>query len=336
MKMNRILLRMIGVTGILLLGLVWAVPVIADQPEPDSTPTVEQIDVYRNLLETGDRLYLIYANIPYATTPDTSMTDAFIWRLFDTDDVTELGSTVGYAYNELGYGYNVFSMYFDASDSLTWQQTYKLRLCGNPVVFDSPPYYDYEVSTSDYTSLSDSDDNKSALALRILEIASDLDNKWGLTTTTSLLLESEAGTVLSIYGESFFRGAIYGIQALAPTAFRLVVTDIEAADRSWTDAYSENLTDQYAGTWIEPAKTGGGTLFGVGYDLVSVILAMVLSVGLIIGNMKLTNDPWNAMIDVSILLVAAPYIDLIPLSFTSLVCAIFVLYEGTKVKAFVS
>lgn len=335
--MNRKLLRVAGVAGILLLCFTAAVPVNADQADPDSTPTVEDINVYRNLLETGDRLYLIYANTPYATTPDVNFPHAFVWRLFDTDNTTELGSTVGYAYGDAdGYGYNVFSMYFAASDNLTWEENYILRLSGNPSVFDVPPYYDYPVSISDYTTLTDSDDNQDALAVRILELAHQLDIRWGLDTDYSLLLETEAGTVLSIYGESFFRGAIYGVQALAPNAFRLVVGDLDATDRTWDTEYAENLTEQYAGTWIEPAKTGGGTMFGVGYDLMSIILSMVCAAMLIWGNMKITSDHWNALIDVSILLVTFPYIDLIPLSFTALVCAIFAIYEGTRVKSMVS
>lgn len=310
-------------------------PAYADQSNPDSPPTLVSMDVYRNLLESGDRLYIWEANTPYATTPNATFPEAFIWRLFDTDNTTELGQTTGYSYNADGYGYNIFGMYFDAADNLTWDAAYILRLSGNPAIFNDPPIYNFQVNTGDYTSFNGTTDNKVALSEKVLALAADLDNRWGLATAYSLLLESEAGTYLSIYGEAVFRGSIYGIQALAPYAFRLQMTDIEIEDRTWNTEYAENLTTQFQGTWIDPAKTAGGTLFGVGYDLTSIIISMVLAVGLVFANTKLTSDPWNAMVDVGILLVALPRIDMIPLSFTALVCAIFVMYEGTRIKSMI-
>lgn len=322
---------------ILPLVIVLVVPTLAyaDTPDPDSAPSLERLDVYRNLLETGDRCYIWEANIPYATTPDTLVTETFYWELLDTDGVTVLGTTTGYAYNSDGYGYNVYSMYFDAADALTWEATYTLRLSGNPAVFDVPPQYSFPVNVSDYTSLTDSDANKAALADTIIQIASDLDARWGLSTTSTLVLETESSTVLSIYGESVFRGSVYGCQALAPAAFRFIIEDLDAADRTWNLNYSGNLSAQYSGTWIDPAKTAGGTIFGVGYDLLSIIITLGMCIGLIWCNIKITNDHWNALMDVAIVLVTAPKIDLFPLTFTALVCAMAAMYTGTKVKSFI-
>jgi len=310
-------------------------PVYADTPNPDSTPTVEKANWYRNLLETDDRCLIWEANIPYATPPSTLVTETFYWELIDTDDVTVLGTTTGYAYNDNGYGYNVYSMYFSAADALTWNQVYTLRLSGNPAVFDTPPQYNYPVNLSTFTSLTDSDENKSALAVKIIELGTDLDNQWGFTGTDTLILETESGTVLSLYGESVFRGAVYSCQSLAPSAFRFIVEDLEAEDRDWDTDYSANLTAIFDGTWIEPAKTAGGTLFGVGYDLTSIIITLGLCIGLIYLNLKLTNDQWNAWMDVAIVLIVAPRIDLIPLTFTALVCAFAAMYTGVRIKSMI-
>lgn len=323
----------------LLLAIValvsFALPVFADQADPDSTPSVDSINIYRNLLETDDRFIVIYSNIPYATTPDATVSQAFTWQLIDTDGVTVLGQTTGYAYNDNGYGYNVFGFYFSAADALVWNQLYTIKLLGNPAIFDTPSEYNYPVALADYTTLTDSTENKQALALQLLTMAADLDIAWGLSSSASLLYESESGTVLSIYGEAFYRGAIYGVQALAPEAFRLVVMDIDADDRTWTSGFSDNLTTQFAGTWIEAAKTGGGTIFGLGYDLTSIIIVFGLCVGVLILNLWLSRDNWNAAVDIAVILVVAPMIDMIPLSFTALICALFVIYEGTKIKAII-
>lgn len=327
--------RLYLIAILVLAVLLASTPAYADQPDPDSTPTVEDINVYRNLLETGDKFFLVYANIPYSTTPDATEPEAFIWQLIGTDNSTVLGQTTGYAYNDSGYGYNVYGMYFDSTENVTWNSLYQIKLVGNPAIFDTPQEYYYPVALADYYFIGITSLNKLALANRILSLAGTLDIKWALLPEYKLLYQSEGGTYLSWYGEEVFRGSIYGVQALAPTAFRLVVQDIEVEDRTWTDGYSENLTTQFAGTWIEPAKTGGGTLFGVGYDLTSIIISIMLSIFLLVGNMKLTNDAWNAAIDISILLVTLPRIDLFPLSFTALICAILIMYEGTKIKAFV-
>ncbi len=315
--------------------LISATPVYADTNDPDSAPTVEQINWYRNLLETDDRVVIWLANIPYAAPPSTRVTETFEWILLDTDDTTELGRTTGFAFNEDGYGYNVYAMYFSAADAIDWDETYTLRLVGNPAVFDTPPQYNYPINLDDYTDLTDSVENKIALSARILELGADLDNRWGLSASLSLLLAGDAGTVLSLQGESFFRGVILGCQSVAPYAFRVIIVDMDAPDRDWEDGYSENLTGLYDDTWIAPAKTAGGAIFGVEYDLMSIILIAGLCCGLMYLNWKITNDQWNALIDVAIVLVAAPRLDLIPLTFTALVCAMAAIYTGMKVKSFV-
>jgi len=312
-----------------------ATPAYADTPDPDSTPTLVKADWYRNLLEPDDRLLIWEANIPYAIPPTTLVTETFYWELIDTDNVTVLGTTTGYAYHDNGYGYNVYSMYFSEADALAWNQVYTLRLSGNPAVFDTPPQYNYPVPVNTFTLLTTSDENKGALAITIIDIAADLDNQWGLTGTDRLILETESGTVLSWWGESVFRGAVYGCQALAPAAFRFIIDDLEAADRVWDTEYSANLTTIYDGTWIEPAKIAGGTLFGVGYDLTSIIITIGLCIGLMYLNLKLTNDQWNAWMDVAIVLVVAPRIDLFPLTFTALVCALAAMYTGTRIKTMI-
>ena len=100
----------------LLAVFLLATPAYADTPDPDSTPTVDEINIYTNVLETGDWLIVIYANIPYAIPPTTPVTSTFIWRFMDTDNVTELANTVGTNYNDDGYGYNVYSMYLTADN----------------------------------------------------------------------------------------------------------------------------------------------------------------------------------------------------------------------------
>ena len=304
-------------------------PVMADQSDPDNTPTVE-FDIYRNLLESGDKCLLIYANIPYAAEPDAPVSEAFTWRLIGTDGTTEHGSTVGFVYQSGGYGYNVYSMYFTASDNFTWDTEYTVRLSGNPAVFDDPPVYNYTLSTSDYTSLTTQDDNQVALAAKIILLATDLNIRWGLTSTTYLTTEMEVGTVLSIQGEAVFRGCLYGCQGLAPAVFRYLLDDISATERTWDEEYSGNVSSQWAGTWIETAQTGGGDLFGADYDILSIILVMAACVAIVFANLKVGNDLWAGFIDAAVILVMAGSLALYDFGFLGLFAAICWLYVSAK------
>lgn len=321
--------------AILAVFLLTTTPVYADTPDPDSPPTVESINAWRNARETGDMLFLIYANIPYATLPDLPVTQTFIWRLFDTDDTTEFGSTIGYAYNDSGYGYNVCSLYFSASEvtalGLVWGTGYKVRLSGNPAAFDTPPVYNYSLGASDYSALIVTADVQAEIAARILVLATDLDNKWGLSTVYSLLTENETATVLSIYGEAFFRGAIYGLQAFAPSVFSVVIRMLDVEDRTWDPDYAGNLTAQYEATWVDTARAAGAALFGTDYDLLSIILLLMMCGGVLIGNIMLTGDHWNGMVDVALVGVVAARLGMYDLAFLILIAALCWIYISAKV-----
>jgi len=312
-----------------------ATPVYADTLDPSSTPTIEDINNYRNLIETGDWLTLVYANIPYDTPPDTPVTETFIWSFIDIDGMTELGSTVGTNYHDDGFGYNLCSMYWSAANvtalGMVWGTTYTLRLSGNPTVFDTPPIYNNTINAADYSSETVQATVQAELAARILTIASDLDNKWGLASTSSLLTQNETATVLSVYGEAFFRGAIYGLQAMAPTVFSVIIRVIDIDPRDWDPEYSENLTAQWGGTWVDTAQEAGKALFGTSYDLLSIIILLVMCGGLMVGNIQLTGDHWNGFIDVALLSIIAARLGMYDLAFLILVAFLCWFYIGTKV-----
>lgn len=327
----RLLLSVLFVTAIFY-GTTPTGVVLADQTDPVDLPSMTA-DVYRNLLETGDQLYIFYANIPYDTPlPDALVTEAFMWRLLDTDNTTVIGSTLGTAFHAKGYGYNIFSMYFAASVAPTWDQSYIVRLSGNPTIFDSPPIYDFTLSTGDYSTQTITTVVQSELASRILAIAVDLDTRWSLAIVDSLITEQETGTALSLNGEAFFRGAIFGIQALAPSVFQIVVGTISAVDRTWDPEYAENVSSQYVGTFVGTAQTGGAAMFNKSYDLLSIILLLLLLVSLVIGNLLITRNVWSGLIDVTLtaVLFARIGVPAVLLPFVGLIGAISWVYISGK------
>jgi len=328
------LFRLIIVLGLLAALLLSATPAYADTLDPDSTPTVDEINIYRNSIESGDMVIIIYANIPYATPPDTTEPETFIWRLIDTDNTTELASTIGYAYNDDGYGYNVYSMYLSASTvsalPIIWGTSYTIRLSGNPAVFDTAPVYNFIINASNYSSLTTQADVQAGIAARILTLAADLDTKWGLTTY-SLLTQNETATVLSIYGEAFFRGAIFGLQSMAPAAFSVIIRVLNVEARTWSDNYTTNLTNQWSGTWIETGQEAGKALFGTTYDLLSIIMLLVMCGWLVVGNLSLTGDHWNGLVDVSVLGIIGARLGMYDLAFLMLIAAMAWIYISAKI-----
>lgn len=300
---------------------------------PDSTPTVVKINIWRNVLETGDTAIFVYENTPYATTPtDYNYSDAFVWRLIDTDGTTELAQATGYNYNERGYGYNVISFYFDAASAPAWEGLYTIRLSGTPAAFTSPPQYSFSVVTADYSSLTATADVKLDIAARILEIAADLDNQWGLSTTYSLLSETEASTTLSIYGQAFFRGAIYGVQAMAPSVFSINITDISTTDRTWASTYVTALSNQYTGTYIGEAFDSGKGFFDVDYNLMGTLILLVIMAGIVFLHWRVGGgNIWRGLIESCPPVVIASRIGLFGLGEIALVAAIGWLYISAKV-----
>ena len=329
-------LKFVRVILTVFLAFVWlpAIVVSADQPNPDSTPTISGgilgIDAYRNLLEAGDRGFLVYANIPYTVTPTMPENEAFMWILYSPSG-NVLGQTTGYPYHGSGYGYNAYWFYFSAADNLTWGALNTLRLAGNPSVFLAPPTYYFVLQASDYSSLTSQADEQGELEARIIAISQDLRLKWSLTSTTQLTTESEVGTRLSAPGESFWRGVILGCQALAPGVFEYGALTITRTSHMGTTAYADNLSTQYTGTWIQTAKQGGADFFDLDYDLLTTLLVIIMCVGVMFLEQRISGNIWFGLMDAALLAVIFGRQGLYDVSFLAMIAALVWIYVSARV-----
>ena len=333
MKKLWLILVLLIILAALLFAIIPASPVMATAL-PDSTPTVEGFWVYRNLLETGDWLIVIYFNIPYATTPNETIWQTYMWRMLDTDNVTELGADLPPAYNENGFGYNVASIYYDAGNvtalGLTWNATYPMRLSCNPAFFDDPAEYNFNLNSADYTTSNVTVDVQTELATTLLTIASELDIRWGLSAVYSLLSETATGTVLSIYGEAFFRSAIYGLQGLCPQVFAYLIEDIDFTQRTFADTYINILEVQYQGTWAQVSKDAGAALFGTDYDLMAIIVSLLLTLIIMGCTMVVSGDAWHGISDARTGLIAMTRLGFFGLAMLGLIVAVFAIYGASR------
>lgn len=278
-------LRLLGLAVILLACIVPFVtsPVEAKKEQPDNPPTISEVKANRNLITSGDIcIYGEYA-LPYETLPDVPAEDCFIFRLMNTDNSTEIGAITPYTYFDYGYNLGIFSFYFEdsASAGIVWDTNYTIRVSQNPGQFDSPTYWDFLMPSNAYTSEVTQADNQENMAIRIIDMARDMGDEY---TTTDFLEQSALGTILSVpEGATYFRGAIPGLQAMAPTLFLIqsIEVDWDASD-NWTTTQADNYTARFTGTWVGNSENATAVQFGItGPTLTGVVIILPACIGAI-------------------------------------------------------
>jgi hypothetical protein len=321
----------IGVIIALVSILVLALPVYAYISEPDSDPTVDEVNIYRNILETGDMLIFAKVNTPYVDPPDEPYAKAFVWQLYDPTDTYEIAQTTGYDHHDSGYNENVIGFYFDSDEAPTWGLQYYMKLTGTPVGFDDPPVYQFPLETGDYSDLTVQNEVQAEISNQVIEWAKDLNSEWGLTGSDVLTYEAETSTVLSLEGQTFFRGAIYGIQSLAPFAFDIQTLNITNEPRTWDTEYSDNMTTAYAGTYIGDAQDEMNDMLGTDYNLFGM-LGLLGIMGLLIGaSIYVGGDVWGSLVIASGILVIGGRLSMIGMGELALVAALMWLFISGKV-----
>jgi len=222
---------------------------------PDRTPEIHSMQAYQDLLEADDCLFVILAEIPYADIPEVPVNRSYLWSLMDTG--VEEGWNVGYAMNENGYNFNIYSLYFPAAATIDWGNAtdYNVQLSGSPSVFSGVvPTYDnadagsYAVTADTWVT---SSDYSADLAEDLLDLASTLEQEWQL----ALLDEQDTKTVLSGNGEKLFRNAIPGIQSMAPSLFFVQEVDMSVSPRAWGTSLDTTYQERLLGADGVP---GGG------------------------------------------------------------------------------
>jgi hypothetical protein len=268
---------------------------------PDTTPKIISLKAYKDLLETDDCLFVILADIPYAYPPDIPVNRSFIFSLM-FGGTTELGYNTGYAMNDNGYKYNVYSLYFTAADAIIWGDTthYSLQLTGSPDVFSGAvPTYDVSDS-GDYAVMSDTwvstTNYQTKLGKDILAIAKTLEQEWQIV----LLDEQDTKTVLSANGEKLFRNAIPGIQVMAPGIFFFESITADTSSRVWGtslgDTYKARLAgvDGIVGTaddnWIMTALVGAADAINIPFLLLIGAVCLGLCVFAVVQSSKRFNN----------------------------------------------
>ena len=263
------------------------VPVSADTASPNAT-SINESFVWQNVLETGDYLLIIQYGVNYTTIPTTDITDTFVFRLMDETNTNEIGVIEAYSYNNSGYGAGIAAWYFDADNAPAWGQPYWIRIEGKTGVFDSPPVYNFNLSGSAYSSEAVQSNVQNEMANELIELAKQIGNSW--SPSVALTEEAETGTILSVYGEAYFRSAIPGIQSMCPQLFFLQIYDVTVTNTTWStnqsDASAATVQNSTAGTAI----IGIAGLFNMSFSAIAmipilIVIIVLVIVGAVQGNM---------------------------------------------------
>lgn len=260
--------------------LLYTVPVLATDP-PDATPTITNIHVNRKLIVDTDVLiygdYYIRYDAPLPTEPAG---DTYAIRIIENG--TEIGGVTPYsnAHFDRGYNHGVFGIYFDTE--ITWGHTYTIRLSESPAYFASPLSWDFAISPSAYTALTDKASNQSELTTNILSAAGRMEDYF---TNTTMIEAAASGTVLSSpVGENYFRGAISGIQFMAPALFYIqAATTVELTPHPWTTVQFDEYAARFNGTWVGNDTAAIAVELGTeAPSLMALLLGLPLSLGAVI------------------------------------------------------
>ncbi len=259
-----------------LLLLVSPVSAWATTAAPSSPPSIDDVHVYRHLLEPNDFLVIARYNIPYTSIPDARVDQAFLFRLLATDKNTMLLSNEAYAYHTNGYGDGVIAFYADNTSAPTWGLGYTIQITGKPSEFADPASvtWNFPISTGAYSSLIPQSANQLDLADKIVGMAQILELEW----STTLLSVNDAGIILSTSGQIYFQNAILGVRLMAPTLFAIQVADPNYATTNWTNAQATTYRTRFTGTWWGNAVQAVADLFGMSFFFWASMPLLVVSI----------------------------------------------------------
>ena len=252
-----------------LLGVT--VPAFA-MDEPDSV-SLDNIEVFKDQITTGDFLAVVPYHIPFTTQPDDNIDETVTFRVMSANGTTEYGSVTAYPKYDGGYGDGIVTFYIESG--MVWEESYIFRVQQNPAFYPSPKNWDFVIDAANYST---DPDQEWALRVKILDVANELSVSFGV----ELLSTAESGqTVLSTYGELYFIRAIPGLQTMCPKLFGTQIRTPSYTKRSWTTVLADALKTKYAGTFIADFMTGYAGLFSMGESSAMNFLSIIGFVALI-------------------------------------------------------
>lgn len=310
--------------SIILSGVVRA----ADIQAPDVIQ-IKSIQVVKNVLEDGDRLFAFHYRLEYSDTddiPDESAQDTFIFRLVSVDGVTDLGVVTPYPYftNSNGYQQGFSGIYISADDALAWGSAYRLRVIGNPVYFDDPIPTTRILTSADYTTTDNQTENQEALGDYVIEVAKKLE----IVHNIELEGEAEGVTVLTSDGEAYFAQAVPGLRSMCPQIFLIQASAPDYTSREWGDEQSANYSTRLEGSNFIGRINTFGTFLGIDGSMVFGGFFLMLAIGALIYSQMRWQTSTPGLLAATIIVILGVMLGGIPMALAAIVGLLAALFIG--------
>ena len=245
------------------------------------------VKVFRNLAQNGDRLYVFEPHVNFTgdAWPDTPASSSIIYRLYDADGTTLKATSSPYVYpyfGSNGYGSGVGSFYFASSDNApAWGSAAKIEIYGTPAYFSPAQTFSYTLTSNDYiddtsTEYTSNYMNEQALYNFVLLLSDRLQSDYE-STGVILKTSSDAGVVLTSYGELYFKGVIPGIQNLCPDLFYIQVYVPTEMPVSYNMTMQQTYTARHATDEIGEGLSGVGDAMGVSGSFVGAGIVFLIT-----------------------------------------------------------
>ena len=324
--MPKILRACLPVVAALVGLLALVTPVAASTPNPDELE-IQGVWVYENYHVDYDQLYIIKYYIGYDTLPQDSASKLFLFRLFDDTD-SPVAIVRPYSYHDKGYGLGVAAFYLDPDDALVWESSITVYLTGDPLV-DWAGGIPSTSTTIVAWNTGTTAEVKDLVAAKILSLAAELEQDWGITLTTT----SAGTTVLNSEGQAYFQAVIPYLTETVPYVIGQYVfgPDYPIDPKPAPDGYAESLQDAVAGTIFDlsgPARSLGisqGQLTAILYYpfVIALIVMLIMRAGLRKGAMVIA---WPFVVAGAFF--GVPLFITILASFLCLLVTVWLFYKG--------
>jgi len=197
-------------------------------------------------------LIIFHVNIPYGSYPSVPASNTIIFRMYDGSNLIAVARPYVYAnFENNGYGDIISGFYFSADDAPTWGEDFTLNILGVPAYYTANVTKSFAMSSSDYSSAVDTEDSRADLYNSVITLC---DTFASIYPDVALKTTVGDSVTLTSYGESYFRGAIPGLQTMCRQLF-YVMTYVPA-EIDIGESYNMSLQTQYTARLDAVTDTG--------------------------------------------------------------------------------
>lgn len=310
-------------------GLSFAVLAISN---PDTiafgSGTVELYNVFENVAETGDMLFMAEGFVYYAAEPtDYSASEAFMFQILNTSgNVTYLSVPLN------DYGDRPISIYQTAEQvtalGLTSGTAYGIRIMGNPTIFPSQTGNTVSsyLTASDYIDQSVATDDNNPLRDFVILMAQNMEDNDA--PASDYLVDVQGTQYLTPTGGNLFLEGVPGLYSFCPVAFQTVLVPLEGDVPSGSGAYAASLTVQAQwGQTIADGLTQFGSYLGINQALAGSVVFFGLAMAFAVFVYKKTESGLSVLLLLAAMPFMGAWLGLMPMAL-AFILVIFVIVLG--------